>query len=132
MSDFLEKVVIKPNGAKDNTLAEMRWLSNLIGNVYEEQLAQIKKLAALFFSPEVAIISISQESRFVNVVYSGPENKNTAKFPEVIEQILGDTWKTAIAYNVKTNDRPTKTRAKRNSPKSKRTSRTAATRNKRR
>lgn len=81
------------------TIAEMRFVSNSTGLVYEAQIEQLKKLANLFFDPEVATISISPETRFAKVDSTGVQNTLTDRFPEAVQFVLGDSWTVQMCYN---------------------------------
>lgn len=134
-SPLLDSMILPESNASETiqSLADMRWMSNSAGVVYEAQVSQLQKLAKLTFSPDVAVISISQESQYVKVESSGKENKITAKFPDIVKYILGDGWTVQMCYDVKDvkYDSP-ETRKQRNNPKSTGKSRTGAARKKQR
>lgn len=114
-SPLLDAVLV-PQSPALQTIADMRWMSDSTGVVYEQQVAQLQKLAALAFEPAVAVISISQESRYVKVESSGSETEVTQKFPDMVKYVLGEGWTVQMCYNVK-HGTP-KTGTKRRNPKS--------------
>lgn len=81
------------------TIAEMRFVSNSTGLVYEAQVDQLKKLANLFFDPCVATLGISQDSRFVKVDTDSKKTSTTEKFPDAVRYVLGDSWTVQMCYN---------------------------------
>lgn len=117
MSDFLDKIVLKTDSQAIKLMADMRWMSDATGQVYETQVNQLKYLANLIFSPKVAVISISQDDKFVKVESESGSTKLSAKFPSVVSEILGDSWTTQMVYDVKRKktNRTAKSRGKKRS-----------------
>jgi len=100
-SDLLADILLDDNESDTvKALADMRWMSNFMGIVYEEQANQLKKLANLTFSPDVAVISISQPTRAVKVESSGQCTEKTKVFPEMVQFLLGKDWTVEMQYNV--------------------------------
>jgi hypothetical protein len=100
------------------TIAEMRFVSNSTGLVYEAQVEQLKKLANLFFHKATTTFKIDQNNRFCSVEVL-PKNTNlqdelSAKFPDAVRYVLGDSWKVTVYYE---QPKPAKPRGKRNNPK---------------
>ena len=127
-SNLVDKLTLKTENKTLNTIAEMRWLSDSVGIVYDQQVDQLKKLAALVFEDGVAVISISKDDRTVTVETPTSADEITEKFPEMVQFILGDSWAVKMCYNVKHG--PVKTGRKGNSTKRKGKKRTRAIRRK--
>lgn len=117
MSNLLDQLVLKTDDERIKNMADMRWMSDATGTVYEAQVEQLKKLARLTFDPYVAVISIFQDIRLVKVESEGPMTATTDKYPEMLKFLLGGSWTVQMCYNVKHG--PAKTRRKWNNPKSK-------------
>jgi hypothetical protein len=113
--NLVEQLTIKTNEQAVKTIAEMRFMSESVGVVYEAQVDQLKKLAALVFEPAVAVISIMPDSRFIKVESPGEATDVTEKYPEMCKYVLGDGWTVQMCYNVKHG--PAKTGSKRNRTK---------------
>lgn len=126
-SELLDAVLV-PQSPAMQTIADMRWMSDATGQVYEAQVSQLQKLAVLSFEPAVAVISIQQESRYVRVESSGSETEITQKFPEMVKYVLGEGWTVQMCYNVK--HATPKTRNQRRNPKSSGKKRTGRSRRK--
>lgn len=99
--NLVELVTIKTNEQAIKTIAEMRFMSESVGIVYEAQIDQLKKLAALVFDSAVAVISVMADSRFIKVESPGIATDVTEKYPEMVKYILGDGWTVQMCYNVK-------------------------------
>lgn len=123
---LLPSVTIKGGTPEQKTIAEMRFVSDTVGLVYEAQTSQLVKLANLVFDPHVAVISIQTESRFVRVESAGPATEVTEKFQEMVQYILGSSWTVQMCYNV--NNANSKPRVKRNRSKPTRKKRVGASR----
>ena len=115
----------------EDAFKEMKWMSNTTGLVYEAQVNQLQKLAKLCFAPESAVISISEQSRYVKCESSGSENPTTQKFPSFVQAVLGNDWTVQMCYNVP-NATTGKSSGKRNRTKPKGKRRVRATRRKQR
>ena len=113
-SELLDAVLV-PKTQALQTIADMRWMSDSTGVVYEAQVSQLQKLAAMAFEPAVAVISISQESRYVRVESSGNETEITQRYPDMVKFVLGEGWTIQMCYNVKHGT--AKTGKQRRSPK---------------
>lgn len=97
-SDLLDALLV-PEAEKH--VADMRWISNASGVVYEAQVLQLQKLSKLVFEPAIAVISISQENRYVRVESSGKPTLLTSRYPEMVKFILGGEWTIQMCYDVK-------------------------------
>lgn len=88
------------NNHENQTIKDMRWVSNCTGVVYDFQVEQLKRLSNLVFSPETVVISIVTDSWLVIDDVPSQEGRRfqTDKFVAMVQYLLGDNWKVQIYY----------------------------------
>lgn len=78
-------------------LKDMRFVSNTTGEIFEAQLEQLKKLAYIVFDGSVQV-SINKDSQEVFTEVPHQPTNATSKWPEIVQEILGQKWAVNLSY----------------------------------